>query len=357
MTLLFVEGFDWTNTGADLADYQKWYDTPYLSLSSSYGRYGGNGACFTANGRYMRKNLPLDTYGTITIGCAYRPMQAGSPSLANKAYPMLGFYDSSFVQQIALMLDPTGYIYVYNGAGTQLGVSTNNNFWEYQRWFYIELKVYIHDSAGTVTVKVDGVTEIDESSKDTKYGNDYISFVRYSVAYDGLDIYFDDLYITDGDFLGDVRVKTYMPDSDGAHSMFTPSTPGDHYAMVDETAGIDGDTTYIESATLNAKDSFGITPTIANVLGVQVTSVNKRSGTAKVKMKNLIRSGGSDYNSSNEEELYINYRCFSSIHETDPDDSNPWTQTKVSNAEFGVEITAITTTTTTSTTSTTTTTA
>jgi hypothetical protein len=44
---------------------------------------------------------------------------------------------------------------------------------------------------------------------------------------------------------------------------------------------------------------------------------------------------------SNEYELTTSYTHNSVIWETDPDDSNAWTQTKLEAAEFGLEITTI----------------
>ena len=89
-------------------------------------------------------------------------------------------------------------------------------------------------SAGSVEVKVNGTTVLNLTGIDTCYSaNAYANAVRIGGVYSGMRGYWDDLWIDDSDFLGELRVKTYWPDSDETHTDFTPNTGTDHYAVVD----------------------------------------------------------------------------------------------------------------------------
>ena len=347
MTVLFISGFDWTASSADLS---RKFDTVYSAgLTASDSRYGGYSLSLSGGlGAYVHKLLPTGSnYDTVCAGFAYRTL-----GLTNS---MIFTLQDGSGYQITLYLQSDGYLRIYRGDynGTLLDTTSTYPL-SANVWAFIEIKVYIHDSAGTVQLKVNGNTVSNLTSQDTRQYGAYITYVSYRNQ--GTQQFrFCDLWITDGEFLGDCRIKTYFPDSDETYQMFQRSAGSDNYALVDDTDP-DDDTTYVESATLNAKDSFGITPSLPGVVkAIQLSTMAKKTGTAQVKMKNLIRSGGSDYNSTDEKTLSTGYSNLMSIHETDPDDSNPWTQAKVSGAEFGYQITAITTTTTTTVTSTTTT--
>lgn len=344
MTILRIESFDWTTDRDDLIRKGMYSSNWSMNNVIASGRFGdGNHLQTTYTSTGM--NLPAGDYDTICIGLAML--------IGNFSAKQIHLQDGNGVTQVSLQIGSDGQIDAYGGTSSLLASSSVGVVNPYA-WFFVELKVYVHDSAGTVEVRANGVEVINETGQDTKYGTDYIGRLLWSAEPGVQSVYCDDIYITDGEFLGDCRIRTFFPTSDETYSQFTPSEGSDNYAMVDDT-NPDDDSTYIESATLNAKDSYGVTPVLPGVVkALQVTSMTKKTGTSKVITKNLIRSGGSDYNSTEEKSASASYECLLSIHEVDPDDSNPWTLSKVQNAEFGLQITAITTTTTTTSTTTTT---
>lgn len=344
MTILHLEGFDWFTDAAELAtrytsnNINEWYSVASGRFAGSRG-VGWDGG---ASQIYLAKGLPSGDYSTITMGiAAYLYLTASSRAI-------FYFGDVSGGQIMAWYNDSDG---IRITRGTSYGSNILGEVDTVQQtgvWMYYIMKVYIHDTAGTIDFWINGESVISESSLDTRAYGAYITTVRlYTLSYrsQGQDI-FDDWWITDGENLGDCRIKTYMPTGDGTYSQFTPSA-GSNYENVDDT-NPDDDSTYNEANFLNAKDSYTFTPSIISpVKAVQVGTLAKKTGVQEIQIKNLIRSGGSDYNSTDGKYLSTDYAYLSTIHETDPDDSNPWTQSKVSSAEFGLEITAITTTTTT----------
>ena len=338
-----MDGFDWTLTQNDYVRKYDGYVGGLPSPSATYKRGdSGYGISQYSSSNGITKILTLDTYDTITVGFAVNPR--GSASYYNDG-PFLVFWDSADVRQVEFCFDSSYQIVALRGDNTVLGTSSVAA--SLQNWHHIQVKVYVHDSSGTVDILADEQSVLSLSSQDTRYGNAYISKVSIYGLHAFQSMYYDDYWITNGEFLGDCRVKTYFPDSDETHTDFTRSGGSNNYEMVDESDP-DDDSTYNEANFLNAKDSYGVTPsTPGPIKAVQIGNMVRKTGSEGVIVKNLIRSGGSDYNSTEDKALTTDYGYLLSIHETDPDDSNPWTQSKITSAEFGLQITSITTTTTT----------
>jgi len=215
-------------------------------------------------------------------------------------------------------------------------------------WQYWEIKIYSHETAGYCEVRINGVEVLNATSQDTLWSSVTASFYL-SIVYNLASTYIDDVYVTDGEFLGPVKVKTFKPDDDGTYTDFAPLS-GSNYENVDEIP-YDEDTSYNEGSSIGDKDTVKYTVGALGgpVKAVQLDSVRKKSSLATAKVKNLIRSNSTDYLSSSEVDMQTDYIEDVEVYEDDPDDSNPWTQTKIEAAEFGVQITSLSTTTTTTT--------
>jgi hypothetical protein len=190
---------------------------------------------------------------------------------------------------------------------------------------------------------------------DTQSGSyNTIGFLQLYGMYYNQEARWDDLYVDDAQFHGNVRVRTFTPDADGVHTDWERSGGANDYEAVDE-AVTNEDTDYIKSSTKGHKSSFGITTgAIGVVKGIQLAQHIKAATSGVRRIKPLVRSGGADYNGPVSPVIPAGYKYFTEIFGADPQDSNPWNQTKLEAAEFG--LTLLDATTTTSTTSTTTTT-
>ena len=105
---------------------------------------------------------------------------------------------------------------------------------------------------------------------------------------------FDDLYVTDDEFLGDVEIRALFPNADGAASDWTPLSGGTMWQMIDEHVP-DGDTSYIYSPTatelvlVNMDDILSFSGTIK---GAQALNLFKKSDVGESAALSKIRNSG-----------------------------------------------------------------
>ena len=336
MTLLWMDGFDHLINGTQFVD--KGYNSNLASayLKTDYARFSGKGIKLIAHGFYFVKNFGADK-STIYMGIAFKMADTVYPGYSS-GEPLISFYDESSVYQVKIHANSGFGFSAYDGGNTSLG-STSNNIWKPWRWYYIEVKVTISATVGEVTMKLNETQVLNLTSKDTKYGSDYIRSIKINGMYNGRDTWWDDFYIDDAQFHGDCQVNIFMPDADGNSSDFTRSTGSNDYECVDEVDANE-DTDYISSNTLNHKSIFGITTgSRGTVKGVQVNNHCRIDDAGTRKITPIIRSNSTDYSGTETEAITSDYLWESEIFETDPDDSNVWTQTKLEAAEFGLEIT------------------
>ncbi len=335
MSLLFLEGFE--NYASATDPQKKWSLRSIQTISTSYGRFGSNGAYMSTASHFIQKNLNLGTKTTLVAGLAFYINSGATPTYSS-SFPILEFQDESGVDQVRLHLNNSFGFDVYNGAETLLGSSADALVASY-RWYYLEMKAVIHDTTGSVEVHLGGEQILNLTSKDTKIGSAYADRVRINCIYSNVSTYFDDIYIDDSNLHGDCRVLTFRPDADGNSSDFTRSTGSNDYECVDEQ-GSNEDTDYIYSDTLNHKSIFGITTgALGTVKGIQLNLDCRLDEAGTRKITPICRSNSIDYSGSESGVLGASYAYELQCWDTDPNDSNPWTQAKLEAAEFGLEIT------------------
>jgi hypothetical protein len=140
-------------------------------------------------------------------------------------------------------------------------------------WCYIEIYWNIHASTGTCTVKRDGATDINFTGNTyAGTGGAYVNTIGIgSGNYYGAVTYYDDMYISDSEFLGNFRTVRLTPSTAGDSTQWTPNT-GTNVAAVDDTA-TDSDTTYVATSTTDSIDLYNLpSPTHGGttILGVDV---------------------------------------------------------------------------------------
>jgi len=333
MALIFMDGFD-HYTQNQISD--KWDAVGAgPNLSSAYARFSGQGYQSYGTGYWLKKIIPSNET-TLYVGFAWYRDAGGTLNGGN--WGILKFMDENAVIQVSLRLDAGLGFTALLGDGTELGSSAADVISNY-RWHYIEAKVTISATVGVVEVKIDGTQVLNLTSQDTKYGSDYIRQVYFGGCTPNQYSWFDDFYVDDAQFNGDCRIRTFMPDSiSSTNNSFTASA-GNKDDCVDESPSNE-DTDYITSDTLNHKQGFGITTgTLGTVVGIQLNNHCRLDEAGTRKITPLIRSNSTDYSGTETDAIAANYNFEYEIWETDPDDSNPWTQTKLEAAEFGLEIT------------------
>lgn len=341
MTLRFIDSFDHYAT-ADLT--QKWTSIGSSTTIAAGGRRGTNSLRMSSSGSEVTKTL--DAQGTWFVGFSFKP---GGAAVSDAV--ILAFKDAGSTQaDIRFVTDGT-----LRATRNGTTLATSSNSLSSGNTYYIECKVVISDTVGVVEVRVNGSSTgwINITGQDTKNtSNATANVIRLGgyIVSGGTGVCdFDDVYICDAqgsvnnNFLGDVRVDCYLPDANGNSSQLTGSDGNsvDNFQLVDEAAP-NGDTDYVQSSTVNQKDTYGfvdMTHTPASIFGTQICMTAKKDDSGNRSICGVTRSGGSDTDGATQA-LSTAYGCYREIRETDPNTSAAWTRTNLNSAEFGVKVAA-----------------
>ena len=337
MTLLLVEGFDDSNDPID----KGWIGFGEANQAGE-GRFGTYGSGDMGNGQALGSPILDHTDPTIIVGASVR-FETEVPDTTDNFITLYG--DSGTVDHIQVyVVANTGALQVRRGTATTLG-TTAAGLISANTAHYIELKVLIHDSTGTVDLYVDGVSRLSLTSQDTKDGgtNSYVDRVTFT-GVSGNQMILDDIYIANGagslnnDVLGDVHVETLYPNAEGATIQWTPSTGTDNAALIDEP-NTPNTTDYNSDSTPGNIDMFdmdALSDASLEVFGVQMNSYAAKDTTDTIQFRHRINS---DSNIANGADNALNtaWLHFVEMFETDPDGGGQWTGAQLNAAEFGYE--------------------
>jgi len=236
--------------------------------------------------------------------------------------------------------------------GTEIARSTQSGLFTPSTWIFVEVKVVIHDTNGSVLAKVNGIPHIDASGLDTRNGGSgVITHLGLSTGTTGysLPAYFDDVMYGNGTGSpssppGDSRVEYLAPIAAGAKAQFTPSA-GSNWGNVDETPRSDSD--YNWSSEVGATDLFSMSNLSGNgtVHAVQ-TVIRARKDDAGFRLVKpaLYKPIGQ----GNTVRLYTNaapaasvgdtFAYSRSILPTSPDTASAWTVEEIADLQFGYAV-------------------
>jgi len=160
-----------------------------------------------------------------------------------------------------------------------------------------EMQVYRHASAGTVEVRVDGITVLNLSGVNTAGGTTDIAGCQWYSS----SSYTQDHYVNDDTgssptgFVGDIRNEMLLPSANGAHTDFTPSTGTNHASMVNDVPVTSG---YNFSNVSGAKDSYVmsdlVTVAASAIPVVRLNALFTKQETPRRGVKPFTRVGGVD---------------------------------------------------------------
>lgn len=309
----------------------------------------------------------------------------------NYLYPFAGFQSLNPVSRNTLLLirsgnwtmvgftlESNGTIMAWRGedAGTTeagfVHLGTSDIALQPNQWYYLEFKVLIDESFGTVELKINGATQMNLTGQDTYIdpttGGFLIPYPAPPIGWDEIVIGhltagnavsigqnvgehiwdFDDLYVADGsvgtatndvsDFWGDHRIDARRVTADGAMTQMTPLSGTDHFDMVDDLTQ-DGDTTYNSELTAGQIDTFVVENAPAagyDVDAVQVVYLARRSQEGTSVTKPVLRSGGSNYSGAGVYNTQT-YDYHWGIWTKDPADNGVISDTDWNAMEVGVE--------------------
>jgi hypothetical protein len=236
-------------------------------------------------------------------------------------------------------------IHVYRGSGTTnlLGSSAVNDIPPSSTHFYVEWKVVVHNTTGSVMVKIDGTTTIINLSGVNTRNTANANVTSADVIAAGSGCRIDDYYCFDGsgsrfnDFFGNARVRTEYPTGDNSIQS-TPSTGTDAYAMVDDPGDVDGDTTYTAFSAAG-KDLYNITggvPVGATMGPVELRTTFRKDDAGTCTGRGLIKSSATE-SAGTTRNPGTTYAQFRDVYELDPNGSVAWTPSGYNAIKIGVE--------------------
>lgn len=328
MALIFCDGFDHYAT-KDMLKKWDYFDVDYFYIDNINKRTGNGALRSSATyakvmGKYLQNNFQTLVFGVANnlTTIPDKDQYIGYSFLVNKDINIdVRIYYNYFVK-------------IYRGT-TLLGTSTvpitiGNE------WFYLEIKIYLHDTEGYVIIRKNGEIFYKLNSIKTRNSIEYCNHLRIRVQdYNAI---IDDLYIDDSNFLGDIKVETLCPSGAGTTTQWD-ALSGNNYENVDEVSQ-DGDTSYVSTATANEIDTYAfgnLTTTSGTVYGVQVNMTARKDDAGSRSIAPVVRLSSTDRigNSVSVSDSYVNHI---QMYNTNPDDSEAWTIADVNGAEFGVKL-------------------
>lgn len=354
MTILQLEGFEHLDTGITDPEAEDYISLWFLGKSLGNAtpivasRTGFLGLQFNlGNFITTRKLQQADGNTTLILGFYYKTPSAFSNG-------------TDFFR---VWCGPTEQCQVeWNGGGTLdfkrsstiLGTSTYT--FATSNEYYIEFKVVIDDTVGSLEMKVADITaggdDTETATEWTVSGVDNRnSSSSLETAWDQVTIYaantntvIDDIYIANGagtyntDFLGNIFVESITPTGAGNNTEMTPST-GSNWQNVDDGTPHDGDTTYNTADADLETDLYECSALseTGDVFAVQVQAISRvTSGNPRV-MRLPVRSStttgeGSDIVQGNDA-----YTGKTRIVEENPATTSLWTNGEVNTIEIGVK--------------------
>ena len=370
MALLWIEGFEGfgTTTGVDLTapvstKYMMrvmdpaWAHCPPMLTT---GQFGGYGLC-------TPDPYVITGHGNPNISLMRPVSVSGSTVVAGAALKFVGESDSA---KLVFYNGTSGLTVYLLGAGdvehcvwvmqaNNLRSGDAENWWNSGiraqsqplnltdgNWYYLEVKIYTHPTAGSIEVRLDGVTVLNLTNVDTVFGgsNQITQFGvgLFAVWYrEYAATAIDNVYLLDTsgsshtDFLGPVFVKAIAPNGDGAVA-WAPSTPGTHYSLVNENPVTT--TAYVTSSVVDTLDLYNYSDLVGVTVcyGAQVNTTCRCGGPAQLKSP-VVSSGVQDDGTAT---LLVagNEHVASRISETDPATGQLWQPTALNSAQFGVKV-------------------
>lgn len=274
----------------------------------------------------FRMNTPLPTLGMLYF---------------------LKFVDGS-TTHVQIGLGTDGTLQAYCG-GVLLGSSANAIAGD--TFYYIEVKVKIDDSAGTVDIKVNGASWLSLISQDTRSGGNATADTIYwgnacNYGTGTNRTHYCDVYVADTqagqvtDFLGPVRVDAKVFTADGYYTDWIPSTGITRHEVVDDNPPNEDDD-YATGAAGNKMTlktfSLGYNP--AAIYGVKLTLIIKKTDSGTINVKRLARQADTDYESSTLAPPTTSYSHCREVLEVNPATAAAFTKTDLeSNLEWGCEV-------------------
>lgn len=215
-------------------------------------------------------------------------------------------------------------------------------------WNHIEIKAVADEAAGTVEVRVNGVTVLSITGADTiaDTGSTYNQVSFYNVDLNGSvsgSYYIKDLILWDtsgsqnNDFIGTAHIYTLLPDADDTLT-WTPSTGATGWDLVDEQSPV-SDADYISAGDPPpAPNVFTVTnlpPDVVSVKAlipvVRARKIDGGDGNVQIGLTGTLTDLGTDH------PITTAFTYYFDVSELSPDTSSPWTPVETDAVKFQID--------------------
>lgn len=323
---------------------------PSISSNNNYVDVLGNGGLYN-----IRCQSASDGAVTAVVTPAHSPalsevwirfhhvLFSSNQDWRNDQYGNTGpflFIRSSSTTIFYFASDDDGHIVAWRGDNVELGrslatiaINTYSN---------LEFHFKLHDSAGEVHIRKDGIPILSLTGQDTKPGsattfdNLVLGCNEKQVFTGGAERRFDNLAADNAGWVGESIISALKPNAIGNTTELTASGAGDNWEMVDETPPSDAD--YNSTLVANKKDTYlhNSLPGAASTVRAVLTAARvARTGSDIASAYLVTRSGGTDYEDAGQPIGTVPF-IISKLEEVDPDTGLPWVVGDVNTSEMGI---------------------
>lgn len=336
MSVVLVDGFDHYN-GNTQAIAKGW--TAVFTNTTGAGRFSGYAARITPTGVSGNTYAPAvqlpSSLTTLCVGVAIKLDSTGITYPSDQV--ILRSSDASNFNIVRLGIDSSFRLFVRNNSGTTL--CTGTTVLSPNVWNYVEIKATIHASTGSVEVRLNGAASAECSASSLNLGSSPIARVALQITSSNSTGggWFDDMYVDDAAFCGDVRVETLYPTANGASTDFVASA-GSAYQCIDEAPASSSDYIYENVTGRKSTFAFGdLVTTSGTVHAVQTTMFAAKTDSGYRSIAPVIRQSSINYEHLTESVLASEYTFHKQVYNADPAGS-AWTIANVNGNEYGVKV-------------------
>lgn len=339
MALRFMDSCEGVNT-SQLQGARIYSGSTLTSATvlSTGGRYGGQGYQCTGG---LSLYLTFDNQATWIVGGYFKtPAAWGNGTI-------LSFWDGATCQ-CSFIVTGTGQVVCKRGTGGGTTLGTSAGALATSTWYYLEFKVTINNTTGTMEMRTNGSSFISLTAQNNRASaNNQANIVRfgYDTAQNWTGTWvLDDIVIMDGNgspnsYLGEKRIYAISPTGAGTTTQLTPNGAANNWDCVDEAIA-DDDTTYVASATANNLDTYALAdlpPGLQNISGVGVRCMAGKSDAGARSVTPMVRTGGTNY-AGTTQALTTSYADYQSVWATNPNTTSAWAASDVNALEAGVRV-------------------
>lgn len=326
-----------------------WLQSNVLAAGRNGNSYGGNAAGSGSPGLLSDRLLfqPYMELDEIIFQCAFKFANPMNPyTQAGSSFGWIGLgSDTATLNHFNITPNSSNQLLVRR-AGTTLATITGA--YVAGQWHYLECRVKLHDTLGTVRIKIDGVEKVNLTGQDTKNGGTksvFDCFMMGTLSGSGRWEIDDLVFMStagdkNNDFIGDAAIEVLYPNGNGdvTNGVGSDGNSTDNYLLIDDTTP--SFTDYVHLPNVGDKDLYQLANAVRTngvVHAVEVASylLNTDSG---ARGAGTIVKSGSTTTTPVDKALGTAAILDRKQMDKNPDTAAAWTLAEVNALQVGVQV-------------------